>query len=125
MADTVNISITANSNIVGQTAGFAKTVSLTLSSPIISVSRQQVPTGGTAEAIQKGEVGTIGYIVIVNEDATNPVTIYNQATVAGAVALCVLAAGQAAVFPASVTNLYAGATGAACNIYTQVFSAVA
>lgn len=71
--------------------------------------RQTLPlvSGGTAEALVKGEIATIGVLAIKNEDATNNVTLYAAATIAGAAIIAVLAPGEVNLISPNAANIYA------------------
>lgn len=119
MANTISVSLTATAVINSQTVAAAKSFTATLAGTNSCAARQTLPTvgSGTAEAIVKGEVGTINYLVVINESATETVTLYNQSTISGAVTLGVLAPGQAVFMIPAAANIYAAST-TASDIYS-------
>lgn len=74
---------------------------------------QCLSVGTTEEAVTFTDIGTNGYIVLKNEDATNYVQVGFSATVYG----MRLKAGMVAVFPAEPTlDLKLKANTAACRV---------
>lgn len=114
MSDTIAVTLNAQATILSNSIPLAKSFSITLEGTSYISTRQSMPTGGTAEAFQKGEIATIKYVLAVNEDPTNYVTIYNQATVSGAVALTEIGPGEAVFFRPNAANIYCAANTGAC-----------
>lgn len=71
--------------------------------------------GITAEAIQLGDVSTIGYVLLKNMDTTNFVEIALDSNVSTQ-KFAKLLAGDMALFPASTATMYAKADTSPCNL---------
>lgn len=121
MADTINVSLSALASILSNPIALSKTFSITLSGTSYMATRQSIPTGATAEAFQKGEITTIKYAYVVNEDPTNFVKVLNQATVSGAVVLSEIGPGEGIWIRPNATNIYCIADTGSCNINFELF----
>lgn len=111
----------ANELTVNASLGYAKnsyTVTLARTGANFNVSgtkyHQAVQTIGTAEeALNKGDIGTIGYCLLINRDATNYVSI-RRATGEGN--MIKLKPGEFALFRCEATAPFAVANVAACEL---------
>jgi hypothetical protein len=74
--------------------------------------------GTSWEAIQIGDVSTIGYVYARNQDATNFVQLALANDGSGIFAK--LIAGDVAIFPAQTATMYAKADTANCNVHFVV-----
>lgn len=76
--------------------------------------------GTTTEALTLGDVTTIGYLFLKNQDATNYVEI-SLTTPVGSEAFIKLLAGECAFFPTRQTTIYAKANTAAVDLFVAAF----
>ena len=124
MANSISNTIQTTGTVNGQSVTHNKTATDSLSDTAVAVvnNPQQFPTGGTAEAVQKGEISTIYKAIITNLDTANKVTIVNQATVSGAVTLTDIPFGQTVVIYPNASNIYGYATTGAVNCICTLYS---
>jgi hypothetical protein len=71
--------------------------------------------GTSAEALDVGDVSTIGYVLLKNLDTTNFVQIALDSGVSTQI-FAKLRAGDVALFPAATATIYAKADTANCNL---------
>jgi hypothetical protein len=109
MANSLTTSVSVSALMGSLSIPFSASFTKTPTSNVTLATRQTLPlvSGGTAEALVKGEITTIGVLAIKNEDALYNVTLYNQSTIAGAVAICTLAPGEVNLISVNTANIYA------------------
>jgi len=76
--------------------------------------------GTSTEALVLGDVTTIGYLFLKNQDATNYVEI-SLTNPVGAEAFIKLLAGESAFIPTRQTTIYAKANTAAVDLFVAAF----
>jgi len=113
MANEIQVSTSLNVTKSGATSAGSRTESITMAGDQHISNVQSV--GTSWEAIQVGDVSTIGYVYARNQDSTN----YVELALAndGSQVFAKLIAGNACCFPASTATMYAKANTAACNVH--------
>jgi hypothetical protein len=114
MANEIGVSASIAASKGGATISASGTDTADMSGDQMIANVQSV--GTSAEALQLGDVSTIGYLFLKNMDATNYVEVALDSAVSTQI-FAKLLAGDVTLVKAATATLYAKANTAAVNLY--------